>query len=193
MTSWINEQRAFHNPNSVTVGERVIEYLEKRPKKPRTELKNRNYNTILRSNNQGQLTGGAYGVPNNEIIQTDGAYDTPDNKLFPIEAVNNFNFTDCNGNTSKVKPFTMQSPNVHGSYFSHVEVSDKQQLLYSHYGNEQWQDQQAQWRHNRININNDQHRMDPVVSPPIYNEQEIRTGNSHGRHVKRISFEDAFS
>ena len=67
MTSWINEQRAFHNPNSVTVGERVIEYLEKRPKKPRTEFKNRNYNTILRSNNQGQLTGGAYGVPNNEI------------------------------------------------------------------------------------------------------------------------------
>ena len=93
MTSWINEQSAFHDPNSVTAGERVIEYLDKPPKKPRTELKNRNYNTILLPNNQGQLTGGAYGASNNEIIQTDGAYDTPNNKLFPIEAANNVNFT----------------------------------------------------------------------------------------------------
>ena len=193
MTSWINEQSAFHDCNGVAAGESVIEYLDKPPKKPRTELKNRNYDTILLPNKHGQSTGGAYGASNNEMLQTDGAYDASNNNLFPIGVANNVNFTNCIGNTGKVKPSTMQSPNVHGGYFSQVQVSDNQHNFYPHYGNEQMQDQQAQRRHNCMNTNNYQHTTHPVVSPRMHHEQEIRTGYSHGRHVKRISFEDAFS
>ena len=172
-SSWTDEQYASYDNNSIAAGQRHNKYINKPRKKPRTEIRNRNHT-----------------LTNEQVQLADGAYDASNDEIFHTEVANDFVFTNCNAGRGTVRNFRMQMPNGHGNYFPQVEISDGQQLLYPNYGHEQDQGYQAQMHGN---TNDYQQLMHPVFSPPVHHDQNTHTAYSHGRLVKRISFEDAFS